>query len=70
MALDRTRILLMALGVAGLLTGLAYWNWRSPCVDTSPGLRSEVRVLPDGQMLYHNGQCWTTEPMPPRDTPF
>jgi hypothetical protein len=28
------------------------------------------KSLLDGEFLSFNGTCWTTEPMPPLDTPF
>jgi hypothetical protein len=33
-----------------------------------PGL--VIMRTSDGEFLYFNGTCWTTEPMPPLDAPF
>jgi hypothetical protein len=68
--LSKRRVLVLVAAVAGLVTAGAVWLTRSACVDTAPGLRGEARLLPDGGFLYHNGTCWTTKPMPPRDTPL
>jgi hypothetical protein len=26
--------------------------------------------MPHGKLMYFDGRCWTTKPMPPTDTPF
>jgi hypothetical protein len=41
----------------------------SACVSYEPGLRGEVMHTAEGKPLYYNGQCWTSQPMPPLDTP-
>jgi len=66
----RARSLVLAFTVAGLLAAVAYWGTRSSCVESGTGLRGEEKILPNGKHLYFNGQCWTTKPMPPLDTPF
>jgi hypothetical protein len=47
-----------------------YQAWRYPCVSRESGLRGEVKRTAEGKLLYFNAQCWTSKPMPPRDTPF
>ncbi len=32
-------------------------------------LKGAQRIGPSGEQEYFDGQCWTTTPMPPRDTP-
>ena len=67
----KLRVLFLVAGAAAVLVAaLALWAARSSCVDMTPGMRGEVRLLPDGGFLYHNGTCWTSKPTPPRDTPF
>ncbi len=48
----------------------AYWTARARCIEAGPGLRGEAKVLADGKVLYFNGSCWTSRPVPPRDMPF
>jgi hypothetical protein len=66
--LSKPRVLVL-ICAAGLVAAVTFWATRSSCVDTAPGMRGEVWALPDGGFLYHNGTCWTSKPMPPRDTP-
>ena len=33
-------------------------------------MRGEVKVDAGGKELYFNGNCWTSEPMPPLDMPI
>jgi hypothetical protein len=33
-------------------------------------MAGEVKRVPDGTLMYFDGRCWTSKPMPPRDTPF
>lgn len=55
---------------AGLIAGAAYWVLRPSCDADEPGFRGEVKREADGRLLYFDGHCWTTKPMPPTDTPF
>jgi hypothetical protein len=57
-----------AIAVAAAAT--AYWSTRSACVEVGPGLRGEVTVHAGGKVLYFNGNCWTSEPVPPLDMPL
>jgi hypothetical protein len=71
MARVTTRLFLLALIVgAALLAGAAYWRGRNTCVEPGSGLRGEVKVRPDGTTLYFDGQCWSTQPLPPLDMPL
>jgi hypothetical protein len=54
----------------GLVACATYRAWRYPCMSREPGLRGEIMRTADGTSLYFNGECWTTRPMPPTDTPF
>ena len=64
------RILLVLVLCVGLIVYAAYRAGRSPCVSREPGLRGEVMRQTDGKYVYFNGECWTSRPMPPTDTPF
>jgi hypothetical protein len=61
--------LLMIVGV-GLLTVIVYMARRSSCETDAHALVGEVRRVSGGTLLYFDGRCWTTKPMPPTDTPF
>lgn len=63
---SKLRLLLVVVALGAIVAVAAYWSRRSSCVEAGPGLRGEVQVLA-GKTLYFNGECWTTEPMPPRD---
>jgi hypothetical protein len=56
--------------VTALAVGTAYWTARARCVEAGPGLRGEAKVLPNGKVLYFNGNCWTSRPVAPNDMPF
>ena len=62
-------VLFVVVGVGSVACG-AYRAWRYPCVSRERGFRGEVMRGADGKFLYFNGNCWTTRPMPPTDTPF
>ncbi len=63
-------VLAAAAAVAGAVAYVTYRTWGNPCVSREPGLHGEVMQRADGKTLYFNGQCWTTRPLPPTDTPF
>jgi hypothetical protein len=60
-------VVVAALCVVAVLTMRA---WRSRCRSYVVGLRGEIMRTDNGEFLYFNGTCWTTEPMPPLDAPF
>lgn len=67
----KLRILFLAGAIAAVVSIAAYWTTTRPaCVEAGSGMRGEARVLADGKVLYFNGTCWTTKPMPPNDMPF
>jgi hypothetical protein len=56
-------VLLLAAATIGI-TG-AILARRSLCHAAAPGLTGEVLSLPDGKLLYFDGECWTPKPVPP-----
>ena len=62
--------MLLGGAVAVAAAAAAYWSTRSACVEVGSGLRGEVKAHASGKLLYFNGSCWTSEPMPPRDMPL
>src|SRR6266516_2278520 len=66
----RTRVVafvcLAALG-AGIL---AYWRTRTTCETERHAMKWESKRGSNGRLIYFDGRCWTTTPMPPRDMPF
>ena len=55
---------------AGIGASKAAHAWHTRCRSYAVGVRGEIMRVTDGDFLYFNGTCWTTEPMPPLDTPF
>ena len=39
----------------------------APCLGDRHALKGEARLGSDGNILYFDGQCWSAEPLPPRD---
>jgi hypothetical protein len=60
----------LAVLCAGLITAITYWSLPPSCATDLRAVRGEVKRGADGKLLYFNGECWTTKPMAPRDTPF
>jgi hypothetical protein len=60
----------LALLCAGLTAAIAYWSVPPSCQSDARAVAGEVKRRTDGKLLYFDGTCWTTKPMPPRDTPF
>ena len=55
------------------VAGAAFATWKAlydPCVSRARGVRGEVMRQADGTYLYFNGECWTTKPVVPTDSPF
>jgi hypothetical protein len=65
-----SRLLAIAALVAALAAGAAYVTRRPACETDRTATKGEVKRGADGRLLYYNGQCWTSQPQPPRDTPF
>jgi hypothetical protein len=63
---SKRRLVLVVVALGAVVSAVAYWSTRPSCIEAGPGLRGEVQVLA-GKTRYFNGECWTTEPMPPRD---
>jgi len=59
----------LALLCAGLIAAIAYWSVPPSCQSDARAMAGEVKRGADGKLLYFDGTCWTTKPMPPRDTP-
>ena len=55
---------------AALIAAMAYWSVPPSCQSDSRAIRGEAKRRADGKLIYFDGSCWTTKPMPPRDTPF
>jgi hypothetical protein len=55
---------------AGFVVGVAYWARRSSCETDERAITGEVKRVASGKLMYFDGRCWTTKPMPPTDTPF
>ena len=53
-----------------LAIAIAYWSVPPSCQSDARAMAGEVKRRPDGKLIYFDGTCWTTKPMPPRDTPF
>jgi hypothetical protein len=60
----------LAVLCAGLIAAIAYWSVPPSCQRDVRAMAGEVKRRSDGKLLYFDGTCWTTKPMPPRDTPF
>ena len=72
---DLRRIRLIALYClavfgAGMVAAIAYWSLPPSCATDFRAVGGEVKRRADGKLLYFDGECWTTKPTPPRDTPF
>jgi hypothetical protein len=55
---------------AGFVVGVAYFSLRSSCETDERAIIGEVKRVATGKLLYFDGRCWTSKPMPPTDTPF
>lgn len=64
------RLVTLAVICAGLIAGATYWALLPSCVADKAGFRGEVKREASGKLLYFDGHCWTTKPVPPTDTPF
>ena len=64
------RLLAIAALVAALVAGVAYVTRRPACEPDRTAMKGEVRRDASGRLSYFDGQCWTTQPQTPRDTPF
>ncbi len=64
------RLVGLALLIAMVIGVSAYFVLRPGCDSSQPGMRGEVRREANGTLRYFDGRCWTTQPLPPRDTPF
>jgi len=60
----------LAVLCAGLIAVIAYWSVPPSCQSDPRAITGEVKRRPDGTLLYFDGTCWTTKPMPPLDTPL
>ena len=60
----------LALFGAGVIAAIIYESLPPSCATDFRAVRGEVKRRPDGKLMYFDGSCWTTKPMPPRDTPF
>jgi hypothetical protein len=60
----------LAVLCAGLIGAITYWSLPTSCATDFRAVRGEVKRGVNGKLLYFNGECWTTKPMPPLDTPF
>jgi len=72
---DLRRIRLIALYClavlcAGLIGAIIYGALPPSCASDFRAVKGEVKRRADGKLLYFDGTCWTTTPMPPLDTPF
>jgi hypothetical protein len=67
----RTRALVVLAAICATLIAIAVYVARRPTCETDDhAMKGEVRRQTDGRLLYFDGRCWTTKPMPPRDSPF
>ena len=64
------RLVGLALIVALIIAISAYLALRPACDSSGPAMRGEVKRETDGTLRYFDGRCWTTTPVPPRDTPL
>jgi len=60
----------LALLSAGLIAGIVYWSVPPSCQSDERAVKGEVKRTSDGKLMYFDGRCWTSKPMPPLDTPF
>jgi len=60
----------LAILCAGLIAAIAYLSVPPSCQSDSRAIRGEVKRRADGKLIYFDGSCWTTKPMPPLDRPF
>jgi hypothetical protein len=60
----------LAVLCAGAIAAIIYASLPPSCASDFRAVRGEVKRQADGKLLYFDGACWTTKPMPPRDTPF
>ena len=68
--MKRVRLVVLAVAVAAAIAIAAYLALRPVCESDRSAMRGEVRRAANGTFRYFDGQCWTTKPLPPRDTPF
>ena len=66
----RGRLLTLIVVVTGAVAALFYWNHVPSCATDPRALRGEMMRGRDGRMLYFDGRCWSSTPLPPRDTPL
>jgi len=64
------RLVAIAALVAALVAAGAYVTRRPACEPDRTAMKGEVKRDANGRLVYYDGQCWTTTPQPPRDTPF
>jgi hypothetical protein len=65
-----TKALSIALLLAGLFAGAAWWAVpRSRNADTL-ARKGDVKRGSDGRLLYFDGKQWTDRPLPAQDMPF
>jgi hypothetical protein len=64
------RVAMLITVCAGLAGCVPHLGRRSSCETDAHAIRGEVRLMPQGKLMYFDGRCWTTKPMPPTDTPF
>jgi hypothetical protein len=65
------RLSLAVVVLAALVTAAVfYWVHEPSCRTDARAMRGEVRHEIDGRLLYFDGRCWSSTPMPPMDTPL
>jgi len=59
----------LAVLFAALFALAALMSRQSPCEQGGHAVKGDVRRDSKGRLLYFDGQCWTTRPAPPLDSP-
>ena len=68
MSRARWRWVVAGLVAAVIALAIGVYHVASRCEPG--GMIGEMKREANGKILYYNGACWTTKPMPPRDGPF
>lgn len=60
----------LALAFAGAIAVTAYFTWRPACESEAAARRGDATRTASGTLVYFDGECWTTKPLPAEDQPF
>ena len=70
--LSRTRTIRIVLAaiLAALIIIAFFMSRQSACEPGGPAVKGQVRRDAKGKLQYFDGQCWSSKPLPPGDSPF